>query len=84
MLLTKEFGKNSREISSMIKETTKMSFPKYISFLRIEEAKRILKSDKYQKISEVGYIVGFNSPSNFNRVFKEKEGVSPKQFTQNN
>lgn len=81
--LTKEFGKNSREISAIIKEMTKMSFPKYINFLRIEEAKRILQTKKIQNISEIGYIVGFNSPSNFNRVFKEKEGISPKEFMNN-
>jgi AraC-like DNA-binding protein len=78
--LTKEFGINSREMSSLIKNKTEMSFPKYINFMRIEEAKRILKAKDYKTVSEVGYAVGFNSPSNFNRVFKTVVGVSPKQF----
>ncbi|MCP4520196.1 MAG: helix-turn-helix transcriptional regulator [Cytophagales bacterium] len=81
--LTKEFGKNSRELSTIIKEKTKMTFPKYINFLRIEQAKRILISKNYQSISDIGYSVGFNSPSNFNRVFKEREGVTPKKFNIN-
>lgn len=78
--LTQEFGINSREMSSLIKNKTEMSFPKYINFLRIEEAKRILQAKDYKTVSEVGYAVGFNSPSNFNRVFKTVVGVSPKQF----
>ena len=78
--LTKEFGINNREISNIIKTKTAMTFPKYLSFLRVEEAKRLLASKNYKTISEVGYAVGFNSPSNFNRVFKNMVGTSPKQF----
>ena len=80
--LSKEFGKNGQDISLIIKEKTKLSFPKYLNFLRIEEAKRILKTGNYKSISDIGYAVGFNSPSNFNRVFKSTEGVSPKTFSQ--
>ena len=75
--LSKEFGINPNEISTYIKEQTELTFPKYLNLLRIEEAKRILKSGKYSTISEVGYMVGFNSPSNFNRVFKSIVGYSP-------
>ena len=78
--LTKEFGISSREMSTIIKRKTEMTFPKYINFMRVEEAKRILLSKQYKTISEVGYAVGFNSPSNFNRVFKSIVGTSPKQF----
>lgn len=81
--LTNEFGVNSRELSSLIKKKTEMTFPRYINFLRVEEAKRILSSKNYKTVSEVGYAVGFNSPSNFNRVFKSIEGVSPKQYSVN-
>jgi AraC-like DNA-binding protein len=82
--LTKEFGISSREMSTIIKNKTEMAFPKYINFMRVEEAKRILLSKEYKTISEVGYAVGFNSPSNFNRVFKTIVGSSPKQFNEPN
>ncbi|MFT6747503.1 MAG: AraC-like DNA-binding protein [Glaciecola sp.] len=78
--LTKEFGINSREMSVIIKGKTEMTFPKYINFIRVEEAKRLIKSRNFKTISEVGYMVGFNSPSNFNRVFKAIVGTSPKQY----
>ena len=80
--VTKEFGISSRETSTIIKSKTDLAFPKYINFIRVEEAKRILLSKKYKTISEVGYAVGFNSPSNFNRVFKTIVGTSPKQFNE--
>lgn len=80
--LSAEFGKSGPEISKIIKAQTKLTFPKHLSYLRIEEAKRILKSENVKTIAEVGYQVGFNSPSNFIRVFKSCEGTSPKKFAQ--
>lgn len=78
--LSNEFGKGNAELSKILKEQTKLTFPKYISYLRIEEAKRLLKTGESKTISEVGYDVGFNSPSNFIRVFKSLEGISPKKY----
>lgn len=75
-----EFGKGKAEISNLIKDSTKMTFPRYLNFLRIEEAKRVLKSGDFKTVAEVGFLVGFNSSSNFIRVFKAQEGVSPKKF----
>lgn len=80
--LAEEFGKTNNEISKLVKEKTERTFPKYLSFLRIEEAKRILKSGNYKTVSEVGYTVGFNSPSNFIRVFKGLEDISPKNYSE--
>jgi len=80
--LSDEFGKPNNEISKKIKERTEKTFPQYINFLRVEEAKRILSGNDYKTIAEVGYLVGFNSPSNFIRVFKGEVGVSPKSFSE--
>tara|TARA_B100000809_G_scaffold197519_1_gene197153 strand:- start:542 stop:1663 length:1122 start_codon:yes stop_codon:yes gene_type:complete len=77
-----EFGKSNNELAKLIKENTKMTFPQYLNYLRIEEAKRLLKNKHYKTIAEIGYTVGFNSPSNFIRVFKNLEGTSPKNFSE--
>lgn len=81
--LRNEFGKSNAELSKVIKNETKLSFPKYLNSLRIEEAKRILKTGDFKTVAEVGYIVGFNSPSNFIRVFKGIVGLSPKKYLEN-
>jgi AraC-like DNA-binding protein len=31
-------------------------------------------------ISEIAYLVGYNNVTHFNRVFKEKIGISPSEF----
>ena len=78
--LKEEFGKGKAEISNIVKNSTKLTFPRYLNFLRIEEAKRILKSGDFKTVAEIGFLIGFNSSSNFIRVFKSQEGVSPKKF----
>jgi AraC-like DNA-binding protein len=55
----------------------------YISFLtevRIENACKLLKSDKDVSINEIAYKVGFNNISNFNRKFKEVKKMKPLKY----
>ena len=81
--LSSEFGKTSSDISKLIKAKTGQTFPKYLSSLRITQAKKLLKSGDYKTVAEIGYSVGFNSSSNFIRVFKSLEGMSPKNYADN-
>ncbi|MCD0489533.1 AraC family transcriptional regulator [Pedobacter sp. MC2016-14] len=57
---------------------------KFISFLnevRINEAcKNLISGRKADCISGVAYNAGFNSITNFNRVFKSVTGISPKDY----
>ena len=55
----------------------------YISFLnevRINEARKRLVTNKFESISTVAYKCGFNTITNFNRVFKCVTGTSPKGY----
>ncbi|MEO6674562.1 MAG: AraC family transcriptional regulator [Ginsengibacter sp.] len=51
----------------------------YIKTFRLEKAKELLET-KDVTISEAAYQTGFNSPSNFAKVFSEKYGITPSQF----
>lgn len=79
-VLSEEFGRSNNDISQIVKDRTTNTFPRYVNYLRLEEAKRLLKEGHFATISEVGYAVGFNSASNFIRVFKSQIGVSPKSY----
>ena len=81
--ISKSMGITKSEVPKLIKTEMKLSFPQYLSKIRVEEAKRLFLAHEKKSISEVGYLVGFNSPSNFNRVFKALEGCSPKDFNKN-
>ena len=51
----------------------------YIKTMRLEKAKELLETSDVC-ISEVAFQTGFNSPSNFTKVFIEKYGITPSQF----
>lgn len=51
----------------------------YITTLRISAACRMLQNQK-QSVTEIAFACGFSGLSNFYRVFKQKLGVSPKEY----
>ncbi|MDQ2863416.1 MAG: AraC family transcriptional regulator [Bacteroidota bacterium] len=51
----------------------------YIKLMRLEKAKELLETSDIC-ISEAAFQTGFNSPSNFTKVFSEKYGLTPSQF----
>lgn len=56
-----------------------MSPMTYLRVERLKQAARILAENEYQ-ISEVCYMVGFNSPTYFGKCFFKQFGVQPKDF----
>lgn len=65
-----------------IKQRTSKSFIDFLTDLRLSVAIRLL-IDSSQSIAEIGYSCGFNNLSNFNRIFKKKKKVTPKEFREN-
>jgi AraC-like DNA-binding protein/ligand-binding sensor protein len=63
----------------MFKKATGLSFTEYLSRLRTEKAKARLL-DPHVRVSEVAFEVGFQSLSQFNRVFKSVTGLSPSEY----
>lgn len=55
---------------------TGMNFHGYLAKVRVEAAKTALLSTR-QNITEVAFATGFQSTSDFDRVFKAHEGMSP-------
>ena len=66
-------------LSERFKQVTGMNFVKYVARTRFERACRLLH-DEGLRISEIAFAAGFQSLSQFNRVFKTLCGKSPTQF----
>jgi AraC-like DNA-binding protein len=65
--------------SHFFKKRTHRSFSDYIADLRVGNAARqLIETEK--NISEICYDCGFNNSSNFNRIFKKKQGLTPSEF----
>lgn len=65
------------------KKSTGKTFVSYLNELRVREACRLLARQDYDCISRVAYSSGFNSVTNFNRVFRSILGLSPKMYMAN-
>ena len=70
---------SANHLSEKFKEVTGVNFVNYIGRTRIENACDLLQNPN-QRTSEIAFAVGFQSLSQFNRVFKKLTGKSPTQF----
>jgi len=70
---------SSYYFSKIFKEVTGKNYVDYITELRIEKAKEMLKSGELS-IKDICFEVGYNDPNYFSRVFKKVEGVTPSEF----
>lgn len=79
-MLSEAFGLNKYYISRIFNEKIKISLNDYTNSLRIDMAKKLLKSSVPMSILEVSERCGFETQRSFNRVFKNFCGVSPSEF----
>ena len=75
---------NRTYLSAYIKTTYKMTFREWITSLRLEYAKNILKEHPEINIQKLAESSGFLSKSNFIKLFSEKEGCTPAKWKKSN
>ncbi|HEV8287255.1 MAG TPA: AraC family transcriptional regulator [Chitinophagaceae bacterium] len=63
------------------KKHTRVTFVTFLNEIRINEACKKLLDGSYDSVSSVAFNCGFNSITNFNRVFKSTTGKSPREYT---
>ena len=66
-------------VSALFIKEKKMSFSKYLTYLRIEHAKRLLATGIYT-VGQVAQLCGFTDQLYFSRVFKKETGCTPTTF----
>jgi AraC-like DNA-binding protein len=70
---------SGNHLSEKFKEVTGINFVDYIARIRVGKARDLLQNPN-PRISEIAFAVGFQSLSQFNRVFKKLTRKSPTQF----
>jgi AraC-like DNA-binding protein len=65
--------------SEKFKEATGTNFVKYVARTRFEKAAALLREADL-RVSEIAFASGFQSLSQFNRVFKKLAGKSPTEY----
>nr|WP_315153076.1 AraC family transcriptional regulator [uncultured Flavobacterium sp.] len=84
--LAKIMNASCNETSFMINTLYGDNFYNFINKYRVEEAKILLLSEKYNQLNILGiaYESGFNSKTTFNTTFKKHTGFSPTEFVKTN
>ncbi|NJD03750.1 MAG: response regulator [Ruminiclostridium sp.] len=70
---------NTMYFGRLFKQETGKSYTDYLTYLRIEEAKRMLR-DGRSRIFEVGKSVGYINDKFFIRIFKKNMGMTPLEY----
>lgn len=77
--LSSTLNLSSSYLSSVLKSLTGMSTQQHIHNKLIEKAKQELTTTQLS-VSEIAYKLGFEYPSSFNKLFKNKTEMSPVEF----
>ncbi|WP_177865599.1 AraC family transcriptional regulator [uncultured Bacteroides sp.] len=79
--LAEHFGFSVRNLSRLFNESG-IRFSYYVNNLRIMRAIELF-ADGGKTMQQIAYEVGFTTPNNFNRVFRQITGMSPNAFMKN-
>lgn len=77
--LAQQLGISRSGFFAKIKTLANASPNEMIQMIRLKHAARLLKQGQY-RVSEVCYMVGFNSPSYFSKCFQKQFGIKPADF----
>lgn len=78
--LAEKFGFTPEYLGKIFKRYTGETPSKYVTKLRINEAKRLLLNNPDMEIQRVGELVGYKDGFYFSRVFKNYAGIQPSEF----
>jgi len=63
--------------TKLFKDRTGKTFVEYLTDLRIDSAKKLLREDIFLRVREICYMVGHNDPKYFCRISRKTVGVTP-------
>lgn len=78
-MVAKSVNISANHLSEKFKEVTGVNFVKYVAHSRYEKARALLH-DLNVRVSEAAFAAGFQSLSQFNRVFRNLAGKSPTEY----
>ena len=78
--LADKFGFTSEYLGRIFKKVTGETPQKYLTKLRMNEAKRLLLSSPETEIQIIGELVGYKNAFYFSRAFKNHTGLQPSEF----
>ncbi len=71
------FGISQTYLSRLFRTYGQTTFNEYLTNCRISNAKHLIEQNPEIKLSDVAFLVGYDSPSYFGKVFRSSEGLTP-------
>jgi AraC-like DNA-binding protein len=79
--LGRQLGEPPRYVSQVINGHLQMNFSDFVNSYRINDVKHHLQDPQENRtILDIIYACGFSTKSNFNRAFKQQEGITPSEY----
>lgn len=78
--LSHRFGFVPSYISKLFRKYKGMSPSEYLTHIRIERAKELIRSGIYVNVGDISSAVGFSDPSYFSRLFRRMTGLLPTDY----
>lgn len=78
--VSKEMGVSQTYLSRLFRKYEDISFNNYLTFLRMEKAKELLKSEDKIFVKDVAEQVGYKDQFYFSRIFHTYTGVRPSEY----
>ena len=72
-------GMSAAHFSTVFSQTTGRPFIHYLTGMRIEQAKELLKTTN-MKLADIAMEIGYNEPNYFSHVFRKTTGMTPKEY----
>ena len=69
-------------LNRIFKQQIHSSIKEYYSFLKINEAKKLLTEKPNVTVTEIATALKFDTPSYFIKAFKKQEGLTPNEYRQ--
>lgn len=82
-MLAEHIGMSYNYLSKMFKESFGTNFVNYVTAIRLEEAKKLLKATDLS-VEQIAQQVGFGRSNSFIKIFKKYYNITPGQFRNRN
>ncbi|SER43000.1 AraC-type DNA-binding protein [Gracilibacillus ureilyticus] len=80
--IAKALNLSKSYVSHVFKEMTGFTVMEYVMGCRLTQVKYLLEMEPEKALKDIAYECGFESVSHFSRYFREKVGVTAKQYRQ--
>ncbi|MEO9967307.1 MAG: response regulator [Reichenbachiella sp.] len=80
VMLAGELAISERQMRRKLKRITGMSPVQYMNEIKLNNARQMMISGKYNTVAEISYEVGFDTPKYFSALFRERYGVNPTEI----